>query len=217
MADPLSLLSLGVSVSKALIKYYEAYRDRGSAVDHTAGKLAHLLDFLENLHRQLDARPARPGDDDLLSSVRSCIEDCTEAIQGLEDELDKFKNTPRQGIRAGALAATRRVTYPFRQSTLQKLDEDVDDIMSCLSVAVQVLQQNDIGNIQDGIDDSKALLDLVRASQVSSEIGAWLKAPDASINFNEALKKKHPGTGSWFVEGPEYTTWLTQPNSFLWL
>ncbi|ROT36610.1 hypothetical protein SODALDRAFT_223537 [Sodiomyces alkalinus F11] len=231
MSDPLSVagsivgvVSLGITASQGLINYYEAFRGQQSAIDHTTRKLAHLRDFLDDLRRQLDARNSQHEDDDLLSSVRSSVEDCAAAIYGLKDELNKFDKTFRPGTMAGLLAAGRRVAYPFRERTLQRLNEDVDDVISCLSFAVQVLQQSDIGNIQRGIadiqvsiDDNRALLDLVRGSQVSSEIRAWLKAPDASINFNEILKRKHPGTGSWFTEGPDFTTWLTKPNSFLWL
>lgn len=224
MTDPFSvvtgaagIVSLGITVLQGLIKYYEAYKSRDSDIDHTISKIARLLDVLSNLRDQLDARRSRYGDDNALSSVVSSIEACTEIIQELEEELDKFERTPPQGTMASFRAAGRRAVYPFRPSTLQKLEEDVDDLMSSLSFAVQVLQQSDIGNIQANVDHTKALLNLVRASQVSSNIRHWLNAPDASINFNEALKKKHPGTGSWFVEGPDFTTWLTKPNSFLWL
>ncbi|KAH7146961.1 hypothetical protein B0J13DRAFT_524680 [Dactylonectria estremocensis] len=71
--------------------------------------------------------------------------------------------------------------------------------------------------VQDDIEDTKALLDLVRATQVSSGIREWLKAAHATIGFNEAAKKMHPGTGLWFVKGPAFTTWLEKPGSFLWL
>jgi len=75
----------------------------------------------------------------------------------------------------------------------------------------------DIGTVQDDIEDTKAVLDLVRASQNSMDICNWLNAPDASINYNEACKKKHPGTGLWLVKGTCFTSWLEKPNSFLWL
>ncbi|KAK2018229.1 hypothetical protein LZ32DRAFT_366427 [Colletotrichum eremochloae] len=70
---------------------------------------------------------------------------------------------------------------------------------------------------KDEIEDTKAVLDLVRASQLSSEIQAWLKAPDASIDFNDACKKKHPGTGLWFTKSSSFISWLDHPRSFLWL
>jgi hypothetical protein len=45
------------------------------------------------------------------------------------------------------------------------------------------------------MEDIKGLLGLVRASQISSDIKVWLRAPDASADFNEATQKKHPNTG----------------------
>jgi hypothetical protein len=45
----------------------------------------------------------------------------------------------------------------------------------------------------------------------------WLEAPDASIEYKNSCKKRHPGTGLWLVEGPSFTSWLEQPNSFMWL
>ncbi|KAK4155947.1 ankyrin repeat-containing domain protein [Chaetomidium leptoderma] len=119
---------------------------------------------------------------------------------------------------AGAARATRRqLAYPFRQSTLQKLDEDIDEICTNLTLALQVLQQQDIGIVRDEVQITNALLELIQASQVSDDIRNWLRAPDASINYNEACKKKHTGTGLWFVGGSKFNTWLTTANSFLWL
>ncbi|KAI3570878.1 hypothetical protein IWW34DRAFT_902494 [Fusarium oxysporum f. sp. albedinis] len=77
-----------------------------------------------------------------------------------------------------------------------------------LSTAMQLLLQNDIYRVQDDIDDTKALLDLARAAQVSSGFRDWLEAPDATIGFNKAGKKKHPGTGLRLVKVPAFTTWL---------
>ncbi|CAJ2500801.1 Uu.00g036540.m01.CDS01 [Anthostomella pinea] len=42
-------------------------------------------------------------------------------------------------------------------------------------------------------------------------------APDATINFNEACKKKHPRTGLWLVHGDVFHDWLRSARSFLWL
>ena len=106
---------------------------------------------------------------------------------------------------------------PFKQSTLRKLDADIDEIVSNLSLALAVLQQRNIGNVQDDIEDAKAVLDLVRATQISSTIRDWLKAPDATINYNDACKLKHPRTGLWFVDGSYFSTWLVKAKSFLWL
>jgi hypothetical protein len=113
--------------------------------------------------------------------------------------------------------AGRRVAYPFRQSTLQKLDEDTSDIRDNLSLALDVLQLGDHNKAQYDITELKLLVERIRASQVSLEIRDWLKAPDPTINHNIICAKRHPGTGSWFINGQQFTTWLDRDNSFLWL
>jgi hypothetical protein len=138
----------------------------------------------------------------------------------LETKKKKFKDLSNHNISAAALTATYRLAYPFRQSTLLKLNEDIEETVSRLSLALQVLQvlqQKNIGSVQDDIEDAKSLLELVRADQVSSAIRHWLKAPDASVEYNSACKKRHPGTGLWLVKGSSFSSWLETPNSFLWL
>ncbi|KAI3573631.1 ankyrin repeat-containing domain protein [Fusarium oxysporum f. sp. albedinis] len=224
MSDPVSvagsavgIISLGITVAQGLFDYYAAFQGQNSDVACTAKKLARLLEMLENLRDQLERRQFRADDHGLPTNMKSSMEDCKELVRELEEVSSKFNQVRRQGTVEGLHAAGRRAAYPFRQSTLQKLDEDVDDFVSCLSLAMQVLQQNDSCKVQDDIEDTKALLDLTRASQVPSHVRARLKAPDATINFNEAAKKKHPGTGLWFVNGPAFTSWLKEPDSFLWL
>lgn len=224
MADPLSvagsavgIVSLGIQVTQGLCDYYTAFKNQYSDVAHTIQKLERLLELQESLRHQAEARKFQADEQDLLRNIESCVEQCTECIKELEDEANKFKQNATDGVRSAVRGAARRVAYPFRQSTLQKLDEDIDEVVHHLSLALQLLQQKDIGRVQDDVEDVKALLNLVRSSQVSSTIYEWLKAPDATVNFNEACKKKHPGTGLWFVKGASFNAWLDKPNSFLWL
>ncbi|RYP57562.1 hypothetical protein DL770_010640 [Monosporascus sp. CRB-9-2] len=223
-ADPLSvagsvvgIISLGLQVTQYLFDYYTAVNDLHSNITHTTQKLEQLLGLLEALRHQIDGRKYRADEQHLLKKIESPIQQCEECIQELNDEAGKFKQKSAGNVLSAAKVTARRVAYPFRQSTLQKLDEDIDELVGQLSLALQLLQQKDIGCVQNDIEDVKALLNLVRTSQVSSTICEWLKAPDATINFNEASKKKHPGTGLWFVRGPHFTSWLEKPNSFLWL
>lgn len=224
MADPLSvtasvagLVSLGIQVTQSLVAYYAAYKSQKTDVSNTAKKLEHFLGVLEILQGQLAGRQFRADERDLLEKIETSIQVCNECVQELQFENDKFKDGPKDSIRAAAQTASRRLAYPFRQSTLQKLDEAIDETVSQLSLVLQMLQQKDIGYIRDGIGETKALLDLVRADQVSSSIRYWLKAPDATINYNEACKKKHPSTGLWLVKGSSFSAWLEKSNSFLWL
>ncbi|KAK1763796.1 hypothetical protein QBC33DRAFT_596465 [Phialemonium atrogriseum] len=195
MADPLSvaasvagLVSLGIQVTQSLVAFYAACKGQKTDISSTSRKLEHLLGVLEILHGQLASRQFRADEQGLLEKIESSIQVCDECVQELQSENDKFKGGSKDGIRAAAQTASRRLAYPFRQSTLQKLDENIDETVSQLSLVLQMLQQKDIGCIQDGIGETKALLDL-----------------------------KHPSTGLWLVKGSSFSASLEKSNSFLWL
>ena len=214
MADPLSvagsvvgLISLGITVTQSLVDFYTTLRDQESNVAHATGKLNRLLGILQALRGQLTNREFRADERDLLDNIERSIHACDEYIRELQTENEKFKDH----------STARRLAYPFRQGTLQKLAEDIDETASHLSLALQLLHQNDIGRVHDDIGDAKSLLDLVRADQISSTIRGWLKAPDASVEYNNACKKRHPATGLWLVKGKSFSSWLETTNSFLWL
>ncbi|GAP83716.1 putative ankyrin repeat protein [Rosellinia necatrix] len=224
MSDPLSVagsavgvISLGIQVAKSLFDYYTALKQQCSDIDHTKHKLDSLLQILQRLHNHINSREFRADEQDLVEQIERYIGECEECIQELGNEADKFKKTSVDSVRSTMTETLRRVAYPLRKSTLVKLNEDVDEITHLIRLSLQLLQQEVMDNIRDEIENVKALLKLVRSSQLSSGLQDWLKAPDATINFNEAHKKKHPRTGLWLVEGKAFETWLSSPNSFLWL
>ncbi|OAG10753.1 HET-domain-containing protein, partial [Paraphaeosphaeria sporulosa] len=49
------------------------------------------------------------------------------------------------------------------------------------------------------------------------KICKWLSAPDPSINYHKALKQRQAGTGTWLVEGEQFTRWKVGVASRLWL
>ncbi|KAH8670057.1 hypothetical protein BGZ61DRAFT_114584 [Ilyonectria robusta] len=46
----------------------------------------------------------------------------------LKKEVAKFKKRSPGGFGVAVNMAGRRLAYPFRQSTLQKLDKDIDEL-----------------------------------------------------------------------------------------
>ncbi|KAK7937486.1 uncharacterized protein PG986_014354 [Apiospora aurea] len=224
MADPLSvagsavgIISLGIQVTQSLFDYYTALRSQYSDAAHTAKRLDSLAELLESLHHHCENRKFRADEADSVRRIESLIQECQEFVQELQGEADKFKETLATNIQSAVKITARRVAYPFRKSTLEKLDEDIGEITDRLQLALQILQQEVIHRVQDDVQDTQALLELVRSSQLSSELQSWLKAPEATINFNEACKKKHPRTGLWLVDGESFHAWLCSPRSFLWL
>ena len=57
----------------------------------------------------------------------------------------------------------------------------------------------------------------LRLNQREQRILDWLSAPDPSVNYENALDKRHHGTGVWFTSGQAFADWKKRPNSFLWL
>ena len=224
MVDPLSVsggvigvLSFGIQVTQVLVDYYSSYKHQDSNVGNAYERLDDLLSIFQTLQQTLASRQFRLDEQDVIKTIESPILQCERLLAELQAELQHFQQQPGHGVISAARTVGRRLIYPFRQSTLQKLDEDVGEIRANLTVALNVLQLSDSKRIQDDILDVRSLLDKVRADQVSSTIRDWLRAPDATINHSEACAKRHPGTGLWFVNSLTFSTWLTSENSFLWL
>ncbi|CAG8079967.1 unnamed protein product [Penicillium nalgiovense] len=224
MAEPLSiasgiagLLSLGIQVTQSLVHFYTAYKDQDTDLE----KLIQNLDNLQSIFRALDIaveeRRSQADTHDLLREVEKAIQKCEEIIIELQSECEKFHKDPAAGLKDRVKIAGRRAAYPFRKSTLQKLEEDVSDIRENLSFALDVLQLKSQSQIQNGISEVKSLVERTNASQVSLIVRCWLMAPDASLNHNAACAKYHPSTGLWFVNSRQFRTWLEERNSFLWL
>lgn len=224
MTDPLSvtagaagLISLGIQVTQSLVNYYNSYRGQDSDIRGTTERLECLLDIFQDLEKTTADRKIQADERGLLKNIETSIKNCDSLVRELQEECEKFSNTSSNEIRAAIRTAGRRATYPFRQSTLQKIDEDIDEIRANLLPTLSVLQLKDNKRTHDEIAEIKSLLDLVRTYQVSSDLRDWLKAPDTTIDHEAACRKKHPGTGTWLTKSARFSRWLTEENSILWL
>lgn len=228
MADPLSItsgiagiLSLGIQVTQSLINFYIAYKDQ----DSDLAKMTRNLKDLQGIFRSLESAVQSPSQSrdnaqkQLLQEVDEITKTCQEIIIELQAECTKFddKSSSATGFKHRAKAAGRRVTYPFRKSTLQKLEEDIGELRENLSLALNVLHVKTESQIQYGISEIRLLVERINANQVSFIIRDWLKAPDASIDHNVACGKRHRSTGLWLVNNHKFTTWYVKSNSLLWL
>ena len=224
MADPLSvagsvvgLISLGIQVTQSLVNFYNSYKGREDDIMHMREKLDGLLVILQGVETTLSGRKFHVDERNLIQSIETSIKSCDGMIQELQHECQKISKPSSDGTRAAIKLAGRQVTYPFRQSTLQKVDEDIDELRANLSTALDVLQLKDNKRMQDDITEMNLLLDSVRASQVSSDLRDWLKAPDALDDHNVACAKKHPGTGMWLVKSDSFSKWMEEGNTMMWL
>lgn len=224
MGDPLSiaasvagLLSLGLQSAEYLYKFYSTYRGQDDDLARAADKLDGLVGSLQELDELLRTRKWRRDEINILQNVEKSITRCEDVINELRDEASKFKKEPLEGLKKRLATTARRVAYPFRRSTIEKLDEDVGEFRENLTLALQILQLKDHAVIKDTTEELLSIIRKGQAQDVSADVRNWLKAADATVDFNAANSKRHPGTGQWLVQGPIFTNWLSQKNSFLWL
>ncbi|KUM62205.1 hypothetical protein ACN42_g4924 [Penicillium freii] len=222
MADPLSiasgvagLLSLGIQVTKSLVDFYSAYKDQTPALAKITLNLENLLGILQSLDSA--RQNGQPQTDSLLQEIDKAAVGCREIIEELRDECQKFQKDTAPSLKDRIQVAGRRATYPFRKSTLQKLEEDIGEIRENLSLALNVLQVRNQTGLEDGISELKVLVERTNTMHISATIRDWLMAPDATLNHNAACEKRHRNTGLWLVNGQQFQNWLVERNSFLWI
>jgi hypothetical protein len=71
--------------------------------------------------------------------------------------------------------------------------------------------------VAENVIATKKLIEYEALNKQEEKIKGWLKAPDPSTNFNNAQKKRHAGTGSWFLNHPSYDKWKRGDVKLLWL
>ena len=170
MADPLSIVgsvagvvSLGIQVTQSLVDFYYSYRHRNSELTGITERLEGLAEAFQSLRKALSSRTFQADERSLVKSIETSITTCNELVHELQDEYQKLSNPSSTGLTAAIKVAGRRVAYPFRQSTLQKIDEDIGEIRANVSYALNILQLKDTYRVQDNITEMKALMELVKS------------------------------------------------------
>ncbi|KAJ5510374.1 hypothetical protein N7453_002477 [Penicillium expansum] len=222
MADPLSIasgvagfLSLGIEVTKSLVEFYSSYKGQTAALAKITLNLENLLGILRSLDDALQNR--QPQTDALVQEIEKVANGCREIIEELRDECQKFQEHTTPSLKARIQLVGRRATYPFRESTLKKLEEDIGEIRENLSLALNVLQLRNQTGLEYGMSELKILAKQTNTMHISAMIRGWLMAPDATLNHNAACEKRHKTTGLWLINGQKFQNWLVERNSFLWI
>ena len=133
MSDPLSiaagaagLLSLGIQVTQSLVAFYASYKSQESTVRNTVEKLQSLETAFKCLEASLSKRYFQANEQSLANSITQAIHSCDELIRELDEECKKLCAS------ASHASILRRVAYPFRQSMLQKFNEDIGEIRTSI-------------------------------------------------------------------------------------
>jgi hypothetical protein len=149
--DPLSALgiasgvagltSLGIQICQGLLGYYGSYKDARTDIRRLYCSVERLEGNLTQVSKALSlVSPAM--DQEIVLQAKQSLSALHGGLKYLEKELQKIKLTPAAGGSAwGEIKAVgRRALYPFRESTIIKLKEIVDDSLRHLSIILNALQ-----------------------------------------------------------------------------
>ncbi|THC91604.1 hypothetical protein EYZ11_008926 [Aspergillus tanneri] len=130
-------------------------------------------------------------------------------IRGICDYADSHKSDRWQRYAAATAAAYAKDLLAFVPSQdLQKTQKAID-ILEDISEKVA-----DIHSITTG---TRTVVESLSLDNQSDKIKKWLCPPDSSTNLNEAQKKRHEGTGSWFLQSEPFKQWKSGKCQHLWL
>ena len=177
MTDSLSIaksvtdvISLKIQITQSLIEFYKFYRYQNFELVDIIRKLESLAKSLQHLENVLSNRIFQVNERNLIKSIEKSITDCDELIQKLQNECQKFSKISSNEIIAAARIVERRAIYSFRQSILQKLNENIDEIRNNLCIALNVLQLKNIQKFRKNVIEMKALLKSIQINQISSNL-----------------------------------------------
>ncbi|KAJ5688673.1 NACHT nucleoside triphosphatase [Penicillium macrosclerotiorum] len=226
MADPLSIasgvagfLSLGIQVTQTLIDFYSTYKGQNADLAKITRNIESLRAIFQSLEAAIELRQSQGVADDLLQEVEKAAQNCQRIVKELQDECQKLHAdfTSKAGLKGRVQIAGRRALYPFRRSTIQKIEEDIVEIRENLSFALSVLQFKTHNRAEQEIATFKSLLERTKDHQISATICSWLMAPDPSVNHNALYQRHHQDTGLWLINSTRFDNWINEENSFLWI
>lgn len=217
-------ISPGIQVTQSLADFYMTDEGQDLELANIIEKLESLLETfqqLERLQRYVDTfqqlekfLPYRyPPAERTVAFIESSTFSCDEKIRELQDEYQTFNETLRSEEMHAFQIPRHTTTYPFRQSTFQKLNEIISNIQLNLSSIMRELQFDLTWRYGDDISELKKLWELVKPDDKR----IFLVATETIDEHLAACGKKYPGTGMWLIKSPQFSKWLTEENSFLWL
>lgn len=144
MADPLGsavgIISLGIQVCRGLLQYYGSWKSQTQSIAKMVSSVESLTSTLELLK---DVVGNEAFSKDKAENIVAKITDCQSGIEELSAELEKVRevNTAEatSGFRDKLRQHGKRLLYPFRESTLLKMQEAVDDVRTNLFLAMETL------------------------------------------------------------------------------
>ncbi|KAJ6120565.1 ankyrin repeat-containing domain protein [Penicillium sp. IBT 18751x] len=182
-----------------------------------------ILDDVKSLSTVLrdidDGEPDAFLNDQEKQRLNSISQQCKEVLKDLQQELDKYQELGR--VANGVRGVSRKLwkSMKWDETKANEFRQRIAQKTSAFNLFLAATTSHVANETKDLVISTKADIGLMRATQISSTIRDWLKAPDSTLDYNETFKKKkkYENTGLWLMQNPEFIAWVSEGNSFLWL
>jgi hypothetical protein len=131
------IVSLGIEVCQGLLEYYNSWKDAESEVMTTYNSMQDLTKILLLVKSTLDDQDLK---EEIIVKIHDSIALCEGGIANLSKKLQKIQVfSLRDTVGERLLSQARRALYPFKKSTLIKLQEIVQDLQDRLHFTLTIL------------------------------------------------------------------------------
>ncbi|KAK0636779.1 ankyrin repeat-containing domain protein [Bombardia bombarda] len=191
-------------------------------------KLAGMLEDIGNILGRLPRYPHLYPDNDKLKTTmveiyRSIFDFCTRARRVFRVGKEKSHGIKRFTNAVSFATALRVLWKPF--------SVEFGGIKDRIAKSVQVIEaeadvaERELANKErrrddvrwSTVDKSQRLLAEFIDDEGAAKVNAWLSPVNVGANHKAASSLRHAESGTWFLDGDVFQTWLREDNSFLWL
>ena len=160
----LGTVSLGIQVCEGLLGYYRDYKGYEEDCQEAYTQIDSLRKTFDYLDDKLKTLPQKA----LATRAQECITGCQNSIEQLGAVLKKIEGEPSAGIWQRLGAKSRRLLYPFKKDTLERLKSIVQKMLQPLDLAIQLILLDNSQSIKDTVDTTEALVREINATTLDT-------------------------------------------------
>ncbi|KAH7268752.1 hypothetical protein B0J15DRAFT_441888 [Fusarium solani] len=130
-------------------------------------------------------------------------------IRGICDYSDSHKNKEWQGFAAMVAAA-------YAKDLLRQIPPNKVEAERPIGEVLHSIEEN-LNSMHLMVNETKDAMVTVTSDSRLAKVERWLSPPDYSTNAKLARKRRHAGTGTWFLDSPVFQEWKLGLRQHLWL
>ncbi|KAJ8129274.1 hypothetical protein O1611_g4358 [Lasiodiplodia mahajangana] len=229
--DPLSvagsiagLVTIADALFRGVYKYYRTASDASHEIEDLVNRLQSLAGVLHSLKILADALE-QDGTQTTIQMTH--ILNATKLLGEIKERLDKSQSK-RSGSKIDAIQQSLK--WPFTKTKTKELSEKLSQQQEIISLAlhsdslsnlVKLLSDSkdiktQLSSVQQGVQNLQELTRVKVDIERQRILDFFLKV-NPQPNLDTSIKLRHPGTGNWLTDSPQFQQWIETAGSNIWL